>query len=174
MKTLKGHIFDTCKGWMGVAASDRGIAAVTHPCAQEAEARQALEELCPNGLDFERTEQDSIVGNFADKVVAFFEGQRVEFDEQVDLDGVSPFHRQVLELVRTIPYGEVRSYGWVAQQLGRPRAARAVGQALHRNPVPIIIPCHRVIASNGSLRGFGWGLEFKEWLIGLEQSKSSC
>ena len=75
-------------------------------------------------------------------------------------------------MVRTIPYGETRSYGWVASHLGLPKAARAVGQALGRNPLPIIIPCHRVISSDGGLGGFGGGLGLKESLLRLERATS--
>jgi methylated-DNA-[protein]-cysteine S-methyltransferase len=74
----------------------------------------------------------------------------------------------VWEITRLIPYGETRSYAWVAEQIGQPRAVRAVGQALGKNPLPIIIPCHRVITSNGKLGGFGGGLEMKKRLLSLE------
>lgn len=169
MSELVGRVFITRKGWMGASASERGIAAVTQPFSDEAEAHRALGEENPDDIVFDQPVKNPLLERFAAKVIAFFEGQRVEFDEPVDLSGVPQFHREVLELVRQIPYGEVRSYGWVAQQIGRPKAARAVGQALQRNPVPVIVPCHRVIASNGKLQGFGWGIDFKEWLIGLEK-----
>jgi methylated-DNA-[protein]-cysteine S-methyltransferase len=74
----------------------------------------------------------------------------------------------VLETVRSIPHGEVRSYGWVARQIGKPKAARAVGQALAANPMPLVVPCHRVIGSDGSLTGFTGGLKMKKRLLELE------
>ncbi|GAI87660.1 unnamed protein product, partial [marine sediment metagenome] len=77
------------------------------------------------------------------------------------------------EETRLIPYGETRSYAWVAKQVGKPKAARAVGQAMGSNPLPIIIPCHRVITSNGKLGGFGGGLEMKRQLLSLEAVAST-
>lgn len=100
----------------------------------------------------------------------YFAGKRREFEIEVDLSGLTPFQRRVLEVTRTIPYGETRSYGEVAAAAGKPKAARAVGQALGRNPVGIVIPCHRVVASDGSLHGFtaSGGLKAKRFLLELE------
>ena len=95
-------------------------------------------------------------------------GQKAAFPDQLDLSRATPFQCQVWEATRLIPYGETRSYAWVASQVKRPEAARAVGQALGRNPLAIIVPCHRVIASDGKLCGFGGGLEMKEHLLHLE------
>jgi O-6-methylguanine DNA methyltransferase len=81
---------------------------------------------------------------------------------------VKPFQRAVLTAIQKIPFGETRSYGWVARAIGKPRASRAVGQALGANPIPIIIPCHRIIASDGSLGGYGGGLPLKRKLLTLE------
>ena len=80
------------------------------------------------------------------------------------------FRRLVWEATRLIPYGETRSYGWVAKQIGKPHAARAVGQALGKNPFLIIVPCHRVIAGDGTLGGFGGGLEMKQTLLEMEKT----
>ncbi len=92
------------------------------------------------------------------------------FPDELDLSTATPFQRQVWEKTRLIPYGETRSYSWVAEQIGKPGAARAVGQALGRNPLPIIIPCHRVVASDGKLCGFAGGLGMKRRLLSLEAS----
>jgi methylated-DNA-[protein]-cysteine S-methyltransferase len=101
----------------------------------------------------------------------YFEGRRREFDLEVDLTPVPDFQRLVLtELVR-VPYGQLETYGGLAARLGRPRAARAVGGALNRNPVPIVVPCHRVVGSTGSLVGYGGGLERKERLLALEGAR---
>lgn len=171
MSAPRGLVFRTRKGWMGVAVSQDGVARVTRPVSTETVARKELTDGFPEGVIFDQSGKDWLGRRFAEKVAAYMGGEGVTFDEPVDLNSISGFHRQVLETTRAIAYGEVRSYAWVANQIGRPWAARAVGQALHRNPVPIIIPCHRVVASDGSLRGFGWGLEFKEWLLGLEKSR---
>lgn len=80
------------------------------------------------------------------------------------------FQQKVWRTLLTIPYGETRSYGWLAARVGSPRAARAVGQAVGRNPLPIIIPCHRIISADGSLGGFSCGVPVKKWLLELEQT----
>jgi methylated-DNA-[protein]-cysteine S-methyltransferase len=97
----------------------------------------------------------------------YFAGKRKEFDLPLHLSGTE-FQVQVLEELQRIPYGETTSYGDIAQRIGRPKAMRAVGAANGRNPIPIIIPCHRVIGSSGQLTGFGGGLDTKEVLLRLE------
>ena len=99
----------------------------------------------------------------------YLEGRRAFFTVPVDLTGLPEFQRKVLAAVLAIPFGKVCSYTWVAQRIGHPRAARAVGTALGRNPVPIIVPCHRVRRSDGSLGGYLFGLSFKERLLALER-----
>ena len=97
----------------------------------------------------------------------YFEGNRRVFELRLAPDGTE-FQLQVLQALQTIPSGETRSYGEIAQQIGRPDAVRAVGAANGRNPLPIVIPCHRVIGADGSLTGFGGGLETKLFLLELE------
>ena len=101
----------------------------------------------------------------------YLRGLRVDFDIDVDISHLENFTRTVLTKLRKIPYGEVRSYGWIAKELGYKGAARAVGQALKRNPIPIIIPCHRVIREDGSIGGFSMGIRLKEKLLALEGVK---
>jgi len=100
----------------------------------------------------------------------YFRGEREAFDFPLDLSGVSRFQRSVLKAAREIPYGETRSYGQLAQRMGRPKAARAVAGALARNPLPIIIPCHRIVRANGSAGGFSMegGTATKRMLLKLE------
>jgi methylated-DNA-[protein]-cysteine S-methyltransferase len=95
-------------------------------------------------------------------------GDRVEFDVPVDLADLKPFTRLVLTDIRRIPYGKVASYGMIAKRLGRPFASRAVGQALKRNPIPIVVPCHRVVRGDGTLGGFDMGPDMKMRLLSLE------
>ncbi len=97
----------------------------------------------------------------------YFQGERKSFDVPVKPVG-TPFQQKVWEKLFEIPYGETVSYGGIAHRLGKPKAARAVGSACKSNPIPIIIPCHRVIGSNGNLTGFGGGLEIKRMLLSLE------
>ena len=98
----------------------------------------------------------------------YFAGERREFELELAPEGTK-FQVEVLEALRGIPYGETRTYRDIAVAVGRPKAVRAVGNANGRNPLPIVIPCHRVIGSDGSLTGFGGGIETKRYLLDLEQ-----
>ncbi len=100
----------------------------------------------------------------------YFEGERTEFDLELHLVG-SPFQVAVWSALRAIPYGESTSYGTIASRIGRPTAVRAVGAANGRNPVAIVVPCHRVIGADGTLTGYGGGLDRKAWLLALERSR---
>ena len=116
--------------------------------------------------DWERSER-----TFAEAVAqlnAYFARELREFDLDTHLT-VTPFREVVLNELRRIPYGETRTYGDIAARIGRPKAVRAVGAANGSNPLPIVIPCHRVIGAGGQLTGFGGGLETKRYLLGLEQ-----
>ncbi len=97
----------------------------------------------------------------------YFAGTRKKFDLPLNINGTE-FQVSVLEALRNIPYGETVSYGEIAKRIGRPKAVRAVGAANGRNPIPIVVPCHRVIGSSGDLTGFGGGLDTKEALLRLE------
>ena len=103
----------------------------------------------------------------------YFAGDRKEFDLPLNLSGTA-FQVQVLEELQRIPYGETTSYGDIAKRIGRPKAMRAVGAANGRNPIPIIVPCHRVIGSSGDLTGFGGGLDTKAALLRLEAEHSDA
>ena len=98
------------------------------------------------------------------QLTEYFEGTRTTFDLPLDGTG-STFERRVWDLLRTIPYGATTSYGALARRLGDPRATRAVGAANGKNPIPIIVPCHRVLGARGELTGFGGGLDRKRWLL---------
>ena len=98
----------------------------------------------------------------------YFSGEKVEFDVEITLPFSSPFMRSVLFETRKIPYGETRTYGWLADKLGYKNAARAIGQALKRNPIPIVIPCHRVIEKSGQIGGFSSGTHMKRRLLEIE------
>lgn len=104
----------------------------------------------------------------AQQLDAYFAGLRQRFDLPLDLSGGTPFQRAVWQALLTIPFGRHGVYGELARQLGRPQAVRAVGAAVGRNPVSIIVPCHRVIGANGSLTGYAGGLDRKRALLALE------
>ena len=111
-------------------------------------------------------EDRAALAPFLAKLAKFFAGERVDFDERLDVD-VTPFARRVMQAARRIPWGETRSYGEVARAAGSPGGARAVGQVMSANPVAIVVPCHRVVASGG-LGGFTGGLHRKRALLALE------
>lgn len=98
----------------------------------------------------------------------YFNGERVEFDVDIVLPFSSPFTKKVLLETRKIPYGETRTYGWLARRLGYSNGGRAIGQALKRNPIPLVIPCHRVIRKDGQIHGFSYGTHIKRKLLEIE------
>jgi len=115
--------------------------------------------------------EDDSVAPFAEakqQLTAYFAGTLTEFDLPLQTQGTS-FQVQVWEALKTIPYGTTMSYGELAQQIGQPKTSRAVGLANGRNPISIVVPCHRVIGANGKLTGYGGGLERKQWLLHHER-----
>jgi methylated-DNA-[protein]-cysteine S-methyltransferase len=113
----------------------------------------------------------AVLREAAAQLRAWFAGERDAFDLPLAPRG-TPFQRAVWEALRAIPAGETRSYGAIASALGRPAAARAVGAACGRNPIGIIVPCHRAVGADGSLTGFAWGIERKRWLLERERRRS--
>jgi len=154
-------------GWAGVAGSKAGVTRVSLPAPDRACALAVLKE--GRGEEFVETEHE--FGQVADDVAAYFGGERVELACKLDLSGFTEFQREVWEAARKIGYGEIRSYKWVADTMGRPGAARAVGQALSKNPVPVIVPCNRVVRADGGLGGFGSGLRWKIMLLEMERRR---
>jgi methylated-DNA-[protein]-cysteine S-methyltransferase len=156
-------IFNTDWGWMGIITSDLGIRHITLP----RNSPQTVYHLISSYLD--QIEPDDVrIGDLPQRLKSYLNGQRVAFTDRLDMAHSTQFQQAAWITTRSIPYAETRSYAWVARQMGIPRAARAVGQALAHNRLPIIIPCHRVIASDGSLGGFGGGLELKQRLLQME------
>ncbi len=112
----------------------------------------------------------SLAGRARAELHEYLEGRRAFFSVPIDFTGLRPFQRKVLELTHRIPFGETRTYSWIARTIGHPLAVRAVGTALGRNPVPIIVPCHRILRSDGGLGGYAFGLDLKTRLLDLERS----
>jgi methylated-DNA-[protein]-cysteine S-methyltransferase len=160
---LSYTVFQTDAGWMAVLASEQGIIRATLPRASADGALKALGERA-----YQATHNDERFTDLAARLQGYFRGEKPSFPDVLDLSGGPPFQRAVWEGARRIPYGETRSYGELAEEIGRPGAGRAVGQAMSRNPVAIVIPCHRVIASGGKLGGFGNRLDLKWALLSLE------
>jgi methylated-DNA-[protein]-cysteine S-methyltransferase len=108
------------------------------------------------------------IRKFCRRLQRYAAGKPVRWSVPLDLSAGTTFQQAVWRALKTIPRGETRSYGWVAQKIGKPKASRAVGAACGANPVPVIVPCHRVIASDGSIGGFGGGLSTKRRLLQIE------
>ncbi|MGP8079250.1 MAG: methylated-DNA--[protein]-cysteine S-methyltransferase [Dehalococcoidales bacterium] len=156
-------LFHTARGWMGILASQSGILAVTLPQTTRQKAIDLLGEQVEPAV-FSPDAFSDITQRFQD----YYSGEKTLFPDALDFSGATTFQKQVWQTTWLIPYGETRSYGWVAAQIGKPRAARSVGQSLGKNPFLIIVPCHRVIAGDGTLGGFGCGLPAKQQLLELE------
>lgn len=114
--------------------------------------------------------EDARTRALGEQIAAYFEGRLKDFDVPLDLVG-TPFQQQVWQALLKIPYGHTRSYGEQAHSIGRPTAVRAVAAANGANKVSIVVPCHRVIGSNGTLTGYGGGLPRKQWLLALERGE---
>ncbi len=156
-------IFKTDWGWVGLLSSAAGLRRVTLPQPSLSTARAKLGESVNRAVDSPDAFRELIA-----RFRLYFSGRHVNFPDRLDLSHATDFQRRVWEVAKGIPYGETRSYGWIARQMGKSRAARAVGAAMGSNPIPIIIPCHRVLGSDGGLCGFGGGLEMKRRLLALE------
>ncbi|HXW36266.1 MAG TPA: methylated-DNA--[protein]-cysteine S-methyltransferase [Acidimicrobiales bacterium] len=123
----------------------------------------------PPDPTWNRTDDLPLFKATAEQLDEYFSGDRKEFDLPLELEGTA-FQKEVWRALREIPYGQTASYGEIAARVGRPGASRAVGLANGRNPIGIIVPCHRVIGANGTLTGYGGGLDRKQWLLALEGS----
>ncbi len=168
MEKREYYIWKSPRGWIFVLGSARGLVTLTLPCSTPGEASGYLGEAGRGAVLNPGRFED-----LARRLDGYFLGRQVSFGDELDLSGATPFQRKVWEAARHIPAGETRSYGWLAQKIGRPKGARAVGQALRRNPLPIIVPCHRVIASRGGLGGFSAGSDWKKELLKIEAGSRS-
>lgn len=145
-------------GTLKLVARDKGLAAIL------------WENDRPNRVPLQTLAEDDthpVLLETARQLNEYFAGQRNTFTVPFDRTG-TPFQEDVWQALETIPFGETRSYSDIARQIGRPKAVRAVGAANGRNPISIIVPCHRVVGSNGSLTGFAGGLETKDFLLKME------
>jgi len=165
-EALSFAVFKTCLGWTGVIGSPNGLKKIILPL----KSKEAVLELIASYGCRAENQDLACFGELCNRIERYFSGEPTDFVDKLDLTGTTRFQQNVWRAIRNIPRGETRSYGWVACQLGLPKAARAVGQALGKNPVPIIIPCHRVIGSDGNLGGFGGGVKMKRFLLDIEQS----
>jgi methylated-DNA-[protein]-cysteine S-methyltransferase len=156
-------IVETPIGPLLVAATDRGLARIFFDADPEAHLERLARTFGPRVL-----RSTASVAATRRQLDEYFDGARSSFALDVDLRGAAPFARQVLDELAHVPYGQTTTYGTLAARVGAPRAARAVGTVMNRNPIPIVLPCHRVVGANGSLTGYGGGLDVKERLLRLE------
>jgi len=162
---LRRRELPTPVGVLTLIASDRGITHILFEKEKETDASLRSDVPPAGGTD-------EVLDEAVSQLQEYFAGARREFDLPLDLDGTD-FQREAWLALADVPYGETTTYGEQAQRIGRPGAFRAVGAANGRNPVPIVLPCHRIIGADGSLTGFGGGLDVKQQLLDHEQAQQA-
>jgi methylated-DNA-[protein]-cysteine S-methyltransferase len=163
--TIHYSCLDSPFGPVFVAKTIKGVCLVSLSEISEAKFQSLLKKR----FQKDATRDDKRLKNIIHELSDYFNGNRVNFKSILDLSIGTEFQRKVWEKVREIPCGELRSYKWIAGEIGNPKAVRAVGNAVGKNPVPPIVPCHRVIRSDGTLGGFSSGIALKKWLLKLEK-----
>jgi len=163
-----GSLHSSPIGQLWLAVTEKGLLAVDWDQPQ-AEFTRHLQQQFQAEVFYDEAHTAAPVRQLGE----YLAGQRRQFDLPLDLSHVSPFQNRVLNLTYGIPYGETLTYKEIATLLGNPRAARAVGRVEATNPIPLVIPCHRVLGADGSLHGYGGpgGIKLKAWLLELEQEK---
>jgi methylated-DNA-[protein]-cysteine S-methyltransferase len=161
-------MFKSHWGWMAVAESPRGLSRVVLPHASKADAMAAL------GIEAETWKRSSSVTlrQAQQQLIEYLRGRRTSFELPLDLSSGTPFQRRVWNMLRAIPYGQLWSYRGLASRVGGVQYARAVGGAVGANPLPVLVPCHRVVAQDATIGGFSSGLPAKRRLLTLEGSLS--
>jgi methylated-DNA-[protein]-cysteine S-methyltransferase len=166
-KTFIGILDNSPLGPIWVAVADGGLVAVEVSANQE----ELIKQLARLGYEQIVLDQGKTAAALKE-IREYLDGERMTFEMPIDWSVLTPFQERALRATYDIPYGGVRTYGEIAQELGNPRGARAVGRAETTNPMPLVIPCHRVIGADGGLHGYGAGegLATKAWLLELESS----
>ena len=164
---LKYTILDTSIGQIIIVGAEEGLQKISIHVSRQS-ALESIAQQFPGSI-----ESPDGFGDLPQRLEQYARGERIIFNDKLDTRDATRFRRAVWEATSSIPYGETRSYEWIAQCIGKPGAARAVGQALKSNLLPIIVPCHRVIGKDGSLTGFSCGIDVKKRLLELEASSPS-
>jgi methylated-DNA-[protein]-cysteine S-methyltransferase len=151
---MRYAMMDTPIGPLTLASTDKGLSSVS------------FGRMVPTDGIVDESAHRAVIEQLSE----YFEGKRKSFDVPLDLEGTS-FQMSVWRALQAIPFGQTRSYGDIAESIGKPGAARAVGMANHENPIAVVIPCHRVVGSNGSLTGYAGGLDIKRHLLSIEQGR---
>ncbi len=166
LEAIRYDIFETRLGWVGAAASEIGLKRLTLP---ESARERAEDAIFP--VQTRAAHTPVAFSSLQSRLERYFRGEELDLtDEVLDLQDAPPFFDAAWRACRRIPAGETRTYAWLAAEAGRPEALRAAGQAMARNKLAIVVPCHRVVRSDGSLGGFGGsvGLPLKQRLLSLE------
>ena len=162
MEALRFQVCETDLGWVAFTMTEKGLRSITLP-------RPTRESALGDVLESDAAPaSDSDAKPIARTIQAIVAGRPVQDDLAIDWSGITPFRRGVLEACASIPAGETRTYRWLAEQVGKPAAARAAGRVMATNPWPLLIPCHRVVGSSGHLHGYGGGLDMKAKLLKAE------
>lgn len=167
---MRYDIFETELGWVAAVMGNGGVLRMSLP---EPGIERAYDHVRPE-IEGAELDPDALAG-VRESVRAYCAGAYVDLSQvPVDMTSMSPFFRRAREACRTIPSGQTRTYAWLAEQAGNVRAARGAGQAMAKNPVALLVPCHRVIGSDGELHGFGGGvgLPLKARLLKMESERS--
>ena len=161
-----GFTSQTPLGVVFVAISDKGLVAV-----QIGGKEDGFSQGLATHFGISPLPSENLVKPVTHQIAAYLQGTRHSFDFRIHWEVMSPFQQKVQRAVYAIPYGQTRTYGQIAAQIGSPRAARAVGRANATNPMPLVLPCHRLVGTDGSLRGYGGGegIQTKAWLLDLEK-----
>jgi methylated-DNA-[protein]-cysteine S-methyltransferase len=165
--TIGYSVLDSPLGPLWAAVGPRGVATISYGQEPDARELRRLVAVFGPGIvpDPKRTDE------LARELDQYFVGKRREFEVAFDLTGLTPFYRAILRATARVPYGKVTTYAAVAKRAGNERASRAAGGALSSNPIPIVVPCHRVVATDGTLGGYAGGLDAKRRLLALERGE---
>lgn len=166
--TLGYSVLDSPLGPLWTAVGPRGVATISYGQEPDTRELRRLVAVFGPGIVPDRKRTDEV----ARELDQYFAGKRREFDVAADLTGLTPFYRAILRATARVPYGKVTTYRDVARRAGNERASRAAGGALSWNPIPIVVPCHRVVATDGSLGGYAGGLDAKRRLLALERGEA--
>lgn len=161
-KTIQSPI-----GWLKITATEKGLQSIEF--FRHDDPKENLTNIHADGEPREKKKEFAHIEQTERELAEYFEGKRKHFDVNLDIAIGTEFQRQVWDALIDIPFGETRSYKEVAEAVGRPKACRAVGGANNLNPLPIVVPCHRVIGSDGKMVGYAHGLGAKEALLRIEQ-----
>jgi methylated-DNA-[protein]-cysteine S-methyltransferase len=165
-----GQTKDTPLGNVWIGTSETGLWVLDFRVS-----REAFLELVQRRANVAIIDNPGITAPILREVVEYLQGECQHFSTPVDWTGMTPFQIEVRKAVMSIPYGQTATYAEIAAQIGRPAAARAVGRANATNPIPLVIPCHRLVGADGGLRGYGGagGIKTKQWLLDLERANST-